>query len=75
MTKSTFESALQNLENAVTKLEEGSLSLEDSLRFFEQGVQWSRQCHQFLDKAEKRIDLILKNENGEHEQVEFKLED
>ncbi len=75
MTHITFETALHNLETAVTKLEDGSLTLEESLESFERGIQWSRQCHQFLEKAEKRIEIILKNEQGEHLQKTFDLDE
>ena len=71
--KPNFEIALQKLEEAVTKLEDGTLNLEESLNTFEEGIRWSRQSHQFLEKAEKRIEMILKNEKGEYEQVEFAL--
>ena len=63
--ESTFEEALQKLEHAVEKLNEGSLSLEEALSTFEDGVRWSRECHQFLEKAEERVGIILKNENGD----------
>ena len=74
MSKHTFESALKQLEEAVNQLEAGSLPLEDALNSFENGVRWSRECHQFLEKAEKRIEVILKNEQGEHTQTLFDLD-
>lgn len=74
MAKQTFETALQKLEEAVSKLESGSLTLEEALSSFENGIHWSRECQQFLEKAEKRIEIILKNEKGEHTQTAFNLE-
>ncbi|MDP6383149.1 MAG: exodeoxyribonuclease VII small subunit [SAR324 cluster bacterium] len=71
----TFEEALQKLERAVEKLDEGSLSLEEALSTFEDGVRWSRECHQFLEKAEERVGIILKNENGDYETKPFETED
>ena len=71
----TFEEALQKLERAVEKLGEGSLSLEEALSNFEDGVRWSRECHQFLEKAEERVGIILKNENGDYETKPFETED
>ena len=56
--ENTFEEALQKLERAVEKLDEGSLSLEEALSTFEDGVRWSKECHQFLEKAEERIEII-----------------
>ena len=73
--ENTFEEALQKLELAVEKLDEGSLSLEEAMSTFEDGVRWSRECHQFLEKAEERIEIILKNENGKYETKPFKTDD
>ena len=73
--ENTFEEALQKLERAVEKLDEGSLSLEEALNTFEDGVRWSRECHQFLEKAEERVGIILKNENDDYETKPFKTED
>jgi len=73
-TTTTFESALKKLEETVHKLEEGSIPLDEALNTFESGVRWSRECNKFLENAEQRIEIILKNENGEFEQKEFELD-
>ena len=73
-TTATFESALKKLEETVDKLEEGSISLDEALTTFESGVHWSRECKKFLESAEQRIEIILKNENGEYEQKDFVLD-
>ena len=70
----TFESALKKLEDMVEKLEEGSISLDEALKTFESGIHWSRECNKFLQNAEKRIEIILKDENGNFDQKEFLLE-
>ena len=70
----TFESALNKLEGMVEKLEDGSITLDEALKTFESGIHWSRECNKFLKHAEKRIETILKNENGEYDQKEFVLE-
>ena len=67
----TFESALKKLEETVEKLEEGTIPLNEALTTFESGVHWSRECKKFLDNAGQRIEIILKNENGEYEQKEL----
>ena len=72
--ENTFEEALQKLELAVEKLDEGSLSLEEAMSTFEDGVRWSRECHQFLEKAEERVEIILKNENGKYETKPFETD-
>lgn len=53
-----FETALAELEGIVKTLEEGDLSLERSLQLFERGVQLSRYCHQRLEEAERRIEIL-----------------
>lgn len=71
----TFEEALKKLEDAVRKLEEGSLGLEDALKTFEEGIQWSRHCHNRLADAEKRVEILLKNDKEEMVQVAFDLDE
>ncbi len=46
------------------KLEDGDLSLEESLKHFEDGVKLSRECQERLNQAERRIEVLLKDENG-----------
>ena len=58
-----FESAISELETIVKRLEEGDLTLENSLELFERGVQLSRFCHARLEEAERRIEIL--NEHGE----------
>jgi exodeoxyribonuclease VII small subunit len=61
----TFESALGELELIVQQLEQGDLDLEESLKLFEKGVKLSRECRDRLAKAERRIEILLKDANGE----------
>ncbi len=58
-----FEGAIAELEGIVKRLEEGELSLEQSLQLYERGIQLSRFCHARLEEAEQRIDIL--NERGE----------
>lgn len=58
-----FEECLQRLEVVVREMERGELSLEDSLKLFEEGVTLSGSCRRDLEEAEKRVDILLK-ENG-----------
>jgi len=60
----TFESSLGELEKIVRKLEDGDLSLEESLKLFEDGVKLSRECQERLDQAERRIEVLLKDSDG-----------
>ena len=61
----TFEGALQELEDIVREMEEGSLDLEEALAKFERGIVLSRICAGKLNQAEKRIDVLMCGENGE----------
>lgn len=63
--KKNFETSLSDLEKIVRKLEDGELSLEESLKLFEDGVKLSRECQERLTQAERRIEVLLKDSNGE----------
>ena len=67
-----FEDSLQQLNEAVRRLESGDLALEEALQAFEEGIRQSRDCHRLLQKAEERIEMILKNEHGEYKVVPMK---
>jgi exodeoxyribonuclease VII small subunit len=60
-----FEKAFQQLEKIVQRLEGEELSLDDSLKLFEEGIGLSRFCHQKLEEVEKKIELILSDARGE----------
>jgi len=64
--KSTFqfEKSLAELEQLVQKMEQGDISLEDSLKHFEKGVQLTRACQTALKEAEQKVALLL-NKNGQ----------
>lgn len=53
-----FEAALERLQQTVKRLESGELSLEDSLKSFEEGVRLTRHCQDQLKSAEQRIELL-----------------
>ncbi len=60
----TFEEQLKALEATVEKLEQGDLSLEDSLMLFEKGVALSEACKKQLEVAEGRIQVLTEQRNG-----------
>ena len=64
MPKERFEDALNKLEKIVSKLEEGDIPLDESLKLFEEGIRLSRFCNQKLDEAEKKVEILLKGKNG-----------
>ncbi len=59
-----FEKAMQELESLVENMESGDLSLEDSLKSFEQGVKLTRLCQQSLKKAEQKVAILLKKDKN-----------
>ena len=63
-TEITFEKALGQLEKIVEDLEGGDLSLEVSLKKYEEGVKLARTCQQKLDKAKEKVELLRKKETG-----------
>lgn len=66
-----FEEHLSSLEKAVTSLEAGELGLEESLAMYEEGVAALKKCHEILDRAERKVQLLLKGESGELEAKDF----
>ncbi len=60
----TFEMSLEALEEIVHKLEQGDLALEESLGLFEQGIRLSRECQERLSQAERRIEILLRDQQG-----------
>ncbi len=73
--KQAFEVSLKELEKIVRKLEDGDLTLEESLKLFEDGVKLSRECQERLNQAERRIEVLLKDENGDSVLNVVKAED
>jgi len=60
----TFEASLEALERIVQQLEGGDLPLEKSLELFEQGIRLSRECQERLSQAERRIEILLRDNQG-----------
>jgi len=59
-----FETSLEELERIVRELEQGELTLEKSLELFEQGVKLSRECQERLNQAERRIEILMRDNQG-----------
>lgn len=62
-----FEELMKKLEEITNKLEKESLSLDESVELFEQGMKISKECNSKLENAEKRITILLDTENLEEE--------
>ena len=67
----SFEKSLADLETIVGKLEDGDLPLEESLELFEKGIKLSRECRARLANAERRIEILMKDSNGDLVTEEF----
>jgi len=68
-TKLTFEQALERLEKIVAEMEQGKVSLEQSIEKYAEGIELIKQCRKILDEAEKKIQVLAKNERGALEPV------
>jgi len=64
MAKKKFEKSLEDLEKIVQRLEDTDLPLDEALALFEEGIKLSRYCSEKLDEVEKKVDILLKDENG-----------
>lgn len=69
-----FEEALEELEGLVEQMEDGDLSLEESLAAFEKGVRLARECQEALKQAEQRVQVLLQ-QNGEEQLAPFAEDD
>lgn len=63
--KANFEENLKQLEAIVESLEEGPADLDQALKSFEAGIKLSRACHKELSEAQKRVEVLLKDESGD----------
>jgi len=69
--KIKFEEALDKLEKIIEELENGKLSLDESLSAFEEGIKLSRICQKYLDEAERKIEILIKGEDGQLKLANF----
>ena len=60
--KQGFEEAMKKLEEIVTELEKGDLSLDESVSKFEEGIKISKDCNKILESAEKKISILLEKD-------------
>lgn len=63
-TKLNFEKSMKQLEEIVQELESGDLSLEKAIKKFEDGVRLSKLCSKQLDETEKKVTMLLRDQNG-----------
>jgi exodeoxyribonuclease VII small subunit len=75
MAEKKFEEAMERLEQIVESLEGGDLSLEESLKIFEEGMKLIRFCSKKLEEAEQKVTLLVKESGGTLTQQPFDLND
>ena len=71
MAEMKFEDALKKLEKIVGELEDGNLSLDDALARYEEGIRLSKTCAKKLEVARRKVEILLKSEDGSVELKEF----
>ena len=69
--KKTFEESVMELEKIVAELESGDVTLDESLSLFERGIKLSKSCQKMLEAAEKKVSVLMTNDNGEIVKEEF----
>ncbi|MCK4389845.1 MAG: exodeoxyribonuclease VII small subunit [Desulfobacterales bacterium] len=74
MAKQTFEISMKQLEAIVGELERGDLSLDEALKKFQEGVKLSKLCSKKLDEIEKKVSILLKDEEGNVREEPFRDE-
>ncbi len=71
----SFEESLNELEQIASKLESGDLGLDEAIKEFENGIKLSKECSKKLDEAEKKINILVQNENGDLTEENFVAEE
>ena len=71
---SSFEENLKDLEELVRKLDNDDLTLDESIKMFESGMELSKKCSKKLEEAEKKINILVESSNGDLKEEKFKIE-
>ncbi len=64
MEEINFEEAMKKLEQITAELEKGDLSLDESVKKFEEGIKLSKECNKPLEDSEKRINILINNDGN-----------
>ena len=75
MAEKKFDEMMQRLEGIVEHLESGDLSLEESLKIFEEGMKLVNVCSKRLEEAEQKVTLLVKERNGKYTEQPFEIEE
>jgi exodeoxyribonuclease VII small subunit len=74
MAKLTFENAMKRMEGIVEALERGDLGLDEALKKFQEGIKLSKFCSNKLDETERKVSILLKDEEGNIREEPFQEE-
>ena len=74
MEKFNFEASMEELQQVVNKLEKGDLSLDESIEIFQRGIQLSKLCAKKLDEVEKKVTILLEQDNEDIKEQDFLVE-
>jgi exodeoxyribonuclease VII small subunit len=75
MGEKKFEEAMERLEQIVEGLESGKLSLEESLKIFEEGMNLVNFCSKKLEQAEQKVTILIKESEGKYSQQPFEADE
>ena len=64
MEEINFEEAMKKLEQITAELEKGDLSIDESVKKFEEGIKLSKECNKILEDSEKRINILINNDGN-----------
>lgn len=70
-----FEESISRLEQIVQALENGDIDLDESLKLFEEGIKLTKSCQKMLDDAEKKVSVLMSDEDGKIKKEEFNNEE
>lgn len=73
MEQLSFEESIKELEKIVNELEAPNLTLDESVKKFEKGMELSKHCNELLEKAEKSITILIEKSNGEVDEEAFEV--
>lgn len=71
----SFEEMMQDLEQIAKDLESGNLSLDESVKKFEEGMELSKECSKILESAEKKISILVKDSDNHITEEKFDVGD
>ncbi len=75
MAKVNFEKSMQELEATVAKMESEDVTLDEALELFEKGIKLSKSCQKILEEAEKKVTVLLCDDDGNVEEAPFDAEE